>query len=115
MRTLGREFNLPGREAMIAGFYRHASVLTSRRHRRRRRLGDAPQGPYPAAAPGDVVRRRPRGTAARGRTTVEPGALGVPADGRTHTVTAKAADRRRGPDPALRKRLTASLTWHVTG
>ncbi|WP_406210243.1 M64 family metallopeptidase [Kitasatospora sp. NBC_01560] len=29
MRSLGREFNLPGREAMIAGFYRHASTLTS--------------------------------------------------------------------------------------
>ncbi|MGW2873813.1 M64 family metallopeptidase, partial [Kitasatospora sp. NPDC001225] len=29
MRSLGREFNLPGREAMIAGFYRHASTLSS--------------------------------------------------------------------------------------
>ncbi|MGW0885301.1 M64 family metallopeptidase [Streptomyces sp. NPDC002671] len=28
MRVLGKPFNLPGREAMIAGFYRHASIAT---------------------------------------------------------------------------------------
>lgn len=32
MRTLGREFNLPGREAMIAGFYRYATPLASDKH-----------------------------------------------------------------------------------
>ena len=28
MRILGKPFNLPGVEAMIAGFYRHASIAT---------------------------------------------------------------------------------------
>ncbi|MCK1796725.1 M64 family metallopeptidase [Streptomyces sp. XM4193] len=31
MRTLGREFNLPGREAMVAGFYRYATPLATDR------------------------------------------------------------------------------------
>ncbi|MFD9796728.1 M64 family metallopeptidase [Streptomyces sp. NPDC059070] len=29
MRVLGKPFSLPGREAMIAGFYRHASIATA--------------------------------------------------------------------------------------
>ncbi|MFG2137723.1 M64 family metallopeptidase [Streptomyces sp. NPDC048650] len=116
MRTLGREFNLPGREAMIAGFYRHASVLTSR------------VGTARTLSRDDRIRVTPatrarvtwyvdghEATAARGRTTVEPGSLGVPADGRTHTVTAKAVDPTRAVrTPALRKPLSAALTWHVT-
>ena len=32
MRTLGQEFNLPGREAMIAGFYRYANELSTDRN-----------------------------------------------------------------------------------
>lgn len=32
MRTLGREFNLPGREAMVAGFYRYANELSTDRN-----------------------------------------------------------------------------------
>ncbi|MFJ6747290.1 MULTISPECIES: M64 family metallopeptidase [unclassified Streptomyces] len=117
MRTLGREFNLPGREAMIAGFYRHASVLTSSVDSARSLSRDQRIRVTPAAraevtwyVDGHEV------TAARGRTTVEPGSLGVPADGRPHTVTAKAADRTHAVrTPALRKALSASLTWHVTG
>ncbi|MFG2888110.1 M64 family metallopeptidase [Streptomyces sp. NPDC048248] len=117
MRTLGREFNLPGREAMIAGFYRHASVLTSGvgtastlSRDDRIRVTPAARARVTWYVDGHEV------AAARGRTPVEPSSLGVPADGRTHTVTAKAADPTRAVrTPALRKHLSAALTWHVTG
>ncbi|MCF3103924.1 hypothetical protein IPZ58_20360 [Streptomyces roseoverticillatus] len=117
MRTLGREFNLPGREAMIAGFYRHASVLSSetgpdgtvsRRQRVAVRL----------AAPTVTLRWYVDGleaVTARGRTDVVPRALGVPADGRPHTLTARAVDRTDAVlDPELRGRLKGSLVWRVT-
>ncbi|RKN70300.1 hypothetical protein D7231_20695 [Streptomyces klenkii] len=117
MRTLGREFNLPGREAMIAGFYRHASVLSSdsgpygtvsRRERVTVRL----------AAPTVTVRWYVDGlevVAARGRTEVVPRALGVPADARPHALTARAVDRTDAVlDPELRGRLKGSLVWKVT-
>ncbi|MFD0382858.1 M64 family metallopeptidase [Streptomyces stramineus] len=116
MRTLGQEFNLPGREAMIAGFYRHASVLSS---------DTAAGGPVrrgeritvrPAAATVTVrwyVDGR-EAFAARGRTSVTPRSLGVPADGRRHTVTARAADTTGAVrDPGLKERLTGSLSWRV--
>lgn len=35
MRTLGQEFNLPGREAMIAGFYRYANELSTDKNTRK--------------------------------------------------------------------------------
>ncbi|MGK5549851.1 M64 family metallopeptidase, partial [Streptomyces sp. URMC 127] len=117
MRTLGHEFNLPGREAMIAGFYRHASVLSSdsgpygtvsRRERVTVRL----------AAPTVTLRWYVDGlevVPARGRTEVVPRALGVPADGRPHTLTARAVDRTDAVlDPELRGRLKGQLVWRVT-
>ncbi|WKU46482.1 M64 family metallopeptidase [Streptomyces sp. VNUA116] len=117
MRTLGHEFNLPGREAMIAGFYRHASVLSSdtgtygtvsRRQHVTVRL----------AAPTVTVRWYVDGleaVAARGRTDVVPRALGVPADGRPHTLKARAVDRTDAVlDPELRGRLRGELAWGVT-
>lgn len=113
MRTLGRKYSLPGREAMIAGFYRHASVLSTR------------TGASPARAESLTV-SVPKSaslswyvdgtevTAARGKKTVTPASLGVPSDGRPHTVTAKAADTSRAvKDPALRKLLTDSRTWKI--
>ncbi|MFG2827453.1 M64 family metallopeptidase [Streptomyces sp. NPDC048434] len=116
MRTLGREFNLPGREAMIAGFYRYASVLSSpvatdrtvpRTARLRVSAPDSAQVKW-------YVDGRER-KAARGRSTVMVRALGVPADGRTHTVTARATDRTAAVrDPALRKPLSGSLSWRVS-
>ncbi|MGA4843698.1 M64 family metallopeptidase [Streptomyces sp. G45] len=115
MRTLGREFNLPGREAMIAGFHRHASVVTSptptdREVRRGQRI---------TVAAGDGVRLRwyVDGRAAKqghDRTRITPRALGVPADGRPHTVTVRATDPTgKVRDPQLRKLLTGELTWRV--
>ncbi|MFF7648281.1 M64 family metallopeptidase [Streptomyces sp. NPDC007983] len=115
MRTLGREYSLPGREAMIAGFYRHASVLSSR---------TGTGAPLARAASLKVNAPKTASltwyvdgaevTAARGKKTVTPASLGIRSDGRPHTVTAKAVDHTRAvKDPALRKLLTASRTWKV--
>ncbi|MFI9079704.1 M64 family metallopeptidase [Streptomyces sioyaensis] len=115
MRSLGRQFNLPGREAMIAGFYRYASVLSSpvptdRAVPRGARIRVA----LPASARVRwYVDGRER-KAARGKHTVVARALGVPADGRPHTVTARAIDHTGAVrDPAVRKLLSRSLTWRV--
>ncbi|MEU7164845.1 M64 family metallopeptidase [Streptomyces morookaense] len=118
MRSLGREFNLPGREAMIAGFYRHASVLSSSvptdaTVQRSKRLT------VQTAARTVAVRWYVDGreaVAARGRLAVVPRSLGVRADGRTHTVTARATDRTGAVrDPEVRKRMSGDLTWRVAG
>lgn len=116
MRTLGREFNLPGREAMIAGFYRYASVLSSpvATDRAIPRTTHLRVGAPAFAKVKWYVDGRER-KAARGRHTVVVRALGVPADGRTHTVTARAADRTAAVrDPALRKQLSGALSWRVS-
>ncbi|WP_260867814.1 M64 family metallopeptidase [Streptomyces sp. SAJ15] len=117
MRTLGREFNLPGREAMIAGFYRHASVLSS----------TTPKGSVltrnakltvslPASASVRWYVDGKEVTAAAGKTTVTPASLGAPADGRSHTLKATATDRTKAvKDPVLRKLLTDSRTWKTKG
>ncbi|WP_030775915.1 M64 family metallopeptidase [Streptomyces sp. NRRL S-920] len=116
MRTLGREFNLPGREAMIAGFHRHASVLTPVTPTDKEVRRDAKVTVRVA----DGIRLRwyvdgREARQARGDSTVSPRALGVPADGRTHELTARATDRTPAVrDPKLRRLLTASLTWRVT-
>ncbi|MBM4795779.1 hypothetical protein HXP44_27910 [Streptomyces sioyaensis] len=115
MRSLGRQFNLPGREAMIAGFYRYASVLSSPVATDRA----VPRGArirvtVPASARLRWYVDGREHKSARGRHTVVPRALGVPADGRPHTVTAKAVDRTGAVrDPAVRKLLSGSLTWRV--
>ncbi|MFI6769323.1 M64 family metallopeptidase [Streptomyces sp. NPDC050355] len=115
MRTLGREFNLPGREAMIAGFYRYASAVSSPvATDRALRRGDRIRVTVPSSAQVKwYVDGRER-KAARGKTSLTPRTLGVPADGRRHTVTARASDRTKAVlDPALRKLLAGSLSWRV--
>ncbi|UKY47666.1 M64 family metallopeptidase [Streptomyces inhibens] len=115
MRSLGREFNLPGREAMIAGFYRWASVLSSpvaTDHKLSR--GDRIRVTVPGSAQVRwYVDGRER-KAARGKASIVPRTLGVPADGRAHRITARATDRTDAVrDPALRKKLSGSLTWRI--
>ncbi|GAA1888936.1 M64 family metallopeptidase [Streptomyces durmitorensis] len=116
MRTLGREFNLPGREAMIAGFHQHAPVLsgvtpTDRQVRGSERIR------VEASSHARVRwfvdgREAPQ---ARDASSVTPAALGVPADGRAHTVTARATDPSKSVRaPEQRKHLTGSLSWQVT-
>ncbi len=116
MRTLGREFNLPGREAMIAGFHQHAPVLTGVTPTDRTLLGT--QGIRVKVSPDAQLRWYVDGREAqqaRDASSVTPSALGVPADGRPHTVTARATDPNTAVrDPKLRKLLTGSLSWQVT-
>ncbi|MEW9519877.1 M64 family metallopeptidase [Streptomyces tubercidicus] len=115
MRTLGQEFNLPGREAMIAGFYRYASVLSSpvsTHHAVSRGTRIRVSAPASAQLTWSVDGREHK--AARGKSSIVPRTLGVPADGRPHTVTARATDGTKAVrDPALRKLLSRSLSWHV--
>ncbi|MEU7135592.1 M64 family metallopeptidase [Streptomyces sp. NPDC046261] len=116
MRSLGREFNLPGREAMIAGFYRRATPLT----------GTPGQGT--SVGRGQRVSVRPgsattevrwyvdgrEAVAARGRTSVVPRSLGVPADGRQHVLSARGTDRTDAVlDPKVARLLTGELAWRV--
>ncbi|TGA92962.1 hypothetical protein E4099_27025 [Streptomyces palmae] len=117
MRSLGREYSLPGREAMIAGFYRHASVLSSTTPASTAlRPTTALTVDIPASATLTWWLDGKQVTAAKGRTQVTPKSLGMRADGRTHTITAKAADTTAWvKDPALRKQLTASRTWKAKG
>nr|WSW70491.1 M64 family metallopeptidase [Streptomyces sp. NBC_00995] len=121
MRALNiSEFNLPGREAMIAGFYREANALSSEAGTksailRSSRIEVSQAELTGLAAPelrwyvdGVQVKR------AQGLTAAVPAALGVPADGRTHTVTVEAADRTDSiRDPEVRAEATERLTWTV--
>ncbi|MBB5934726.1 M64 family metallopeptidase [Streptomyces zagrosensis] len=117
MRTLGREFNLPGREAMIAGFYRHASVLASdtpadKTLTRRERV--SVEVPASATVRWYVDGREVR--SARGKLSVTPRSLGVPVFGHGHHITARATDGTDAVrDPELRNLLTDSRSWRVRG
>ncbi len=121
MRSLGREFNLPGREAMIAGFYRHATAVApadgTSGHGDRIRRGTSVSVRTSSATTSLYWYVDGREVSwARGRTTVVPRTLGVPADGRTHTVTAWALDLTdKVRDPAVAERMRTALTWQVTG
>ncbi|MVO89181.1 hypothetical protein GPA10_31615 [Streptomyces sp. p1417] len=116
MRTLGNEFNLPGREAMIAGFHRHASVISSttptdKRVRRTQRVTVQADKRIQLRW---YVDGRATGTY-KDKASVTPRDLGVPADGRAHTVSVRGTDTTKAViDPALRKLLTKKLTWRVT-
>lgn len=115
MRTLGREFNSPGREAMIAGFHRHASSVSAVTPTDREvRRGDRVKV---RAAKGVQLRWSVDGRSVKkgvDARSVTPKSLGVPADGRAHKVTVRATDPTRAVrDPELRKLLKGSLTWRV--
>ncbi|MEE1796513.1 M64 family metallopeptidase [Streptomyces sp. BE308] len=133
MRELSNtEFNLPGREAMIAGFYRAGSALSSTRaagstlapgHRitvSTAGLGGTDRHGRPGAgkalAAPDLrwyVDGKEK-VSARGRTTVTPLALGVRHDGRRHTVTVTFVDRTDAiRDPAVRALSGDELSWTV--
>lgn len=131
MRELGNtEFNLPGREAMIAGFYRAANALSSAvapgatvqpGQHLAVTLADLGTAAHRGSSAGGLARVELRWYAdgvekasARGRSVVSPASLGVRADGRGHRVTAKAVDRTDAiRDPAVRALATDRLTWSV--
>ncbi|MFD8204549.1 M64 family metallopeptidase [Streptomyces sp. NPDC059701] len=123
MRALNTDrFNLPGREAMIAGFYRSADALTplvdtsvsvSRRTRLSVGLADLDTGLSSLQLRWYVDGREAR--QARGETSVLPARLGVPADRRTHRVTATVVDTTSAVrSPAVRDLTSNSATWTVT-
>ncbi|MEV4612981.1 M64 family metallopeptidase [Kitasatospora sp. NPDC049258] len=117
MRSLGREFNLPGREAMIAGFYRYAATLSSATPTDRP-LTAADRLTVELPVPGTRLRWYLDGIelwALRDRTSIPLAWLGLlPRWGAPHRLTAVATDPTPAViDPALKASLTDSLTWQV--
>ncbi|MEV5013117.1 M64 family metallopeptidase [Streptomyces sp. NPDC053780] len=123
MRSLNTDqFNLPGREAMIAGFYRSANALTpladpatrtSRFARLSVSLATLPAGTLARPQLRWYVDGR-EAKQARGRTSVVPAALGVPSGRRAHTVTATVVDATPAVrDQDVRNLTSNSVTWAV--
>ncbi|MGP3981672.1 M64 family metallopeptidase [Streptomyces sp. KR80] len=121
MRTLGREFNVVGREAMIAGFYRHADLLatsTSTDRRLARKDSVTVRVPRPTGAEHPITLRwyldGKEIRSLREARTVALTRILRPNDRRTHRLTATAHDPTRAVrEPALRAALKDSLTWTV--
>ncbi|MFD8755764.1 M64 family metallopeptidase [Kitasatospora sp. NPDC059577] len=118
MRSLGREFNLPGREAMIAGFYRHASTLTSATPVTTR-LAATDRLTVDLPVSGTKLRWYLDGkevTALRDRKTIAVTDLGPTGPKpEAHELKAVANDPTSAVvDPALTPALTHSLVWSVT-
>ncbi|MCX5400917.1 M64 family metallopeptidase [Streptomyces sp. NBC_00102] len=122
MRSLSTDkFNLPGREAMISGFYRYASSLTAATTATTVSRGQTVTVNVAALAAG-LSRLDLRWyvdgtevTQAKGLTSVVPGQLGVTADGRTHTLMARVTDTTDSlRDPKAKTAATDTLTWSVT-
>ncbi|MFD6422617.1 M64 family metallopeptidase [Streptomyces sp. NPDC060198] len=122
MRSLSTDkFNLPGREAMISGFYRYASALTATTTATTVGRGQAVTVNVATLTTG-LSRLDLRwyvdgteATQARGLTSVVPQQLGVTADGRTHTLMARLADTTASlRDPKAKTSATDTLTWSVT-
>lgn len=122
MRSLSTDtFNLPGQEAMIAGFYRSANALTplvdtsgtvSRRSTLSVGLADLGTGLADLELRWYVDGREAK--QARGKTSVVPARLGTPADRRSHTVTAKVVDTTDAVrDHDVRDLTSNSVTWTV--
>ncbi|WP_327267708.1 M64 family metallopeptidase [Streptomyces sp. NBC_01218] len=121
MRSLSTDtFNLPGREAMISGFYRYASSLTKVTTAATVARGQQVTASVATLATGLSrldLRWYVDGTEARqarGLRTVVPRALGVPADGRAHTLVARVTDTTDSlRDPEAKAAATDSVTWSV--
>ncbi|WP_328718363.1 M64 family metallopeptidase [Streptomyces sp. NBC_00247] len=122
MRSLSTDkFNLPGREAMINGFYRYASALTTDTTATTVSRSQAVTVNVATSAAG-LSRLDLRwyvdgteATRARGLTTVVPQQFGVAADGRGHTLMARVTDTTASlRDPKAKAAATDTLTWSVT-
>ncbi|MFE2727171.1 M64 family metallopeptidase [Kitasatospora sp. NPDC059327] len=117
MRSLGRAFNLPGREAMIAGFYRYATTLSSATPSTTP-LTAADRLTVELPAPGTRLRWYLDGHEVwswRDRTSVAVADLRlVGPKGLRHRLTAVATDPTTAViDPELRASLTDALSWGV--
>ncbi|MCX4825611.1 M64 family metallopeptidase [Streptomyces sp. NBC_01142] len=123
MRVLGKPFNLPGTEAMIAGFYRHATVATAvtptdrtlrARHTAKvsvpRLAGvDATQLAVRWSLDGKELKRF------AGRTEVRVSELGLKLwDFRKHRLSVTVVDRTASVrDPEIAGNLRATVVWAV--
>ncbi|MET9604333.1 M64 family metallopeptidase [Streptomyces sp. NPDC006512] len=121
MRVLGKPFNLPGVEAMIAGFHRHANVVTPLTPTDRTlRLRHTARAAVPALAAADGRRIEVRwyldGRELKrfeGRTEVRVAELWL-FDLRGHRLSVTARDRTDSVrDPAIAKTLSSTATWNV--
>ncbi|WP_018348784.1 M64 family metallopeptidase [Longispora albida] len=102
MRSLGRQFNLPGREAMVASFYRESGVIEG--------FSSDSSNLWVKPVDGGSVEWRVDGAPLAGNG-LAPAAL----PSGTHTVTATVTvhtDWVR--DPELLKHLTQTVSWTVT-
>ncbi|MGW1867347.1 M64 family metallopeptidase [Streptomyces mauvecolor] len=116
MRILGKPFNLPGVEAMIAGFYRHASIATPATSTARTlRSSDTARVvvPHLAGARQLTVRWYLDGRELRryeGRTAVPVRGLDL---GRgAHDLTVRVVDRTPSVrDPGIAAGLRGAVTW----
>ncbi|MEV8535467.1 M64 family metallopeptidase [Streptomyces sp. NPDC051211] len=123
MRVLDRPFNLPGVEAMIAGFYRHARPVTALTP-----TGQTLRGHHAAtialprltgkAAQRLTVRWYLDGRELRsfaGRTRVRVAELGLPLlDFRTHRLSVRVEDRTPSVrDPEIARTLKSTVEWKV--
>ncbi|MEU6292118.1 M64 family metallopeptidase [Streptomyces sp. NPDC046988] len=124
MRSLNTDqFNLPGREAMIAGFYRSANALTPLRNTATKATRFTRLSVEVADLGTGTGLSRPQlrwyvdgreAKQARGRTSVVPAALGVPSDRRVHQVTATVVDATPAVrDHVVRNLTSNSVTWAV--
>ncbi|MEV7612570.1 M64 family metallopeptidase [Streptomyces sp. NPDC089799] len=123
MRVLDRPFNLPGVEAMIAGFYRHARPVTALTPTGRTLRGhESAQISVPrltGAAPGRLsVRWSLDGRELpflAGRKRVWVAELGLPLlDFRTHRLSVRVEDRTASVrDPRIARTLGATVEWKV--
>ncbi|MGW0555924.1 M64 family metallopeptidase [Streptomyces sp. NPDC002926] len=123
MRSLGKPFNLPGIEAMIAGFYRHAKVVTAVTPTDRTlRLKDTAKAAVPRlrGADGRQLRirwyldgRELKPFAGRTRVRVSDLALWL-LDLRTHTLAVTAEDRTPAVrDPKIAGTLKSTTGWKI--
>ncbi|MFE1869676.1 M64 family metallopeptidase [Streptomyces sp. NPDC059496] len=121
MRVLGKPFNLPGVESMIAGFYQHARIVTPLTPTDRTlRLRHTAKASVPKLAGADgrqlVVRWYLDGRELKrfqGRTEVSVAELWL-FDFRTHRLTVTAEDRTASVrDPKVVRTLRSSVDWNV--
>lgn len=121
MRTLAvTEFNLPGREAMIAGFYRYGRLLHSATPTGSVVDRKAPLTVDVASVTG-LAKPTPvrwyvdgrEAKQARGKTTVRPQQLGVPANGRHQLSVTVTDDTASVRDPEIKASATTTLSWTV--
>ncbi|MEU7062295.1 M64 family metallopeptidase [Streptomyces sp. NPDC046161] len=121
MRVLGKPFSLPGVEAMIAGFHRHAHTVTALTPTDRTlRTRDRAKVSVPRlASPGGrqlVVRWYLDGHELKrfaGRSDVRVGDLSL-SGGRTHRLTVTAEDRTPSVrDPKIAASMRTTVGWSV--